>query len=150
LNEPRTQPSAGWYSKKHNKAGLAYELGIAIHSNKLVWINGPFPAGQNDISIYRKEGGLKSKIPANKRVIGDEGYKGEVQISTRNPFDSRAIKEFKSRVKARHETFNGRLKHFNILDECFRHGVPKHKAVFEAICVVVQYEMENGHPMFDV
>jgi hypothetical protein len=135
---------------------LAYELGIAIHSNRLVWVNGPFPAGQNDITIYRKPNGLKSKIPANKRVIADEGYKGEAQISTRNPFDSRAVKKFMSRVKARHETFNGRLKHFKILDERFRHGkdqhktvIEKHKAVFEAICVVVQYEMENGHPMFD-
>jgi hypothetical protein len=26
-------------SKKFNKAGLAYELGIVIYHNKLVWIN---------------------------------------------------------------------------------------------------------------
>jgi hypothetical protein len=136
---------------------LAYELGIAIRSNKLVWINGPFPAGQNDLLIYRKPNGLKSKIPANKRVIADEGYKGEAQISRRNTFDTRAVKDFKNRARARHETFNGRLKHFHILEDRFRHGkdkfktvIEKHKAVFEALCVVVQYEMENGSPMFDV
>ena len=60
------------------------------------------------------------------------------------------VKSFKRRARARHETFNGRLKNFKILAERFRHGVPKHKAVFEAICVIVQYDMENGHPMFDV
>lgn len=64
--------------------------------------------------------------------------------------DTRAIKGFKNRAKARHETFNTRLKNFKILDERFRHGVTKHKAVFEACCVIVQYEMDNGHPLFDV
>jgi hypothetical protein len=34
----KTMPSPGWYSKKFNKAGLAYELGIAIY-HKLCLIN---------------------------------------------------------------------------------------------------------------
>jgi SRSO17 transposase len=89
INEPRTQPSVGWYSKKYNKAGLSYELGIAIRENKLVWINGPFPVGQNDLTIYRKPDGLKDKIPQGKKVVGDESYRAEPNtISTRNPFDS--------------------------------------------------------------
>jgi hypothetical protein len=44
--EPRTDPSSKWYSYKFNGAGLSYELAIAIHSQRLVWINGPFPALQ--------------------------------------------------------------------------------------------------------
>ena len=51
--EPRISPSTGWYSVKYNKAGLSYELGIAIYSNKLVWIAGPYPAGQNDIDLTK-------------------------------------------------------------------------------------------------
>jgi hypothetical protein len=31
-------------------------------------------AGRGDIDIFRKEGGLKSKMPASKRVIADHGY----------------------------------------------------------------------------
>jgi hypothetical protein len=116
-----------------------------------MWVNGPFLAGVPDIGIFRKEGGLMSQIPEGKKVIADEGYVGEDQIiSTRNPFDTPATKTLKKRAKARHETFNGRLKSFKILDERFRHGVPKHKAVFEACCVLVQYELQNGHPLFDV
>jgi hypothetical protein len=130
---------------------LTYELGISIYSNQLVWVNGPFPAGVPDISVFRKEGGLKSQIPHGKKIIADEGYPGEDQIiSLRNPFDSIATKTLKKRAKARHETFNGRLKSFRILDERFRQRVPKHKAVFEACCVLVQYELEHGHPLFDV
>ena len=128
---------------------MAYELGISIFKNQLVRINGPFPAGQHDITIFCKEGGLKSKIASGKRAVGDEGYRGEQQISTRNPLDSVMVKEFKKRARARHETFSGRIKSFKILAERFRHGVKKHKVVFEAVCVIVQYEMENGHPIFD-
>jgi hypothetical protein len=131
---------------------VSYELGISIYNNRLVWINGPsFPAGQSVIQTYRKPDGLKSKIPAGKRVIGDEGYKGELQISTRNAQDTRAVKNLMNRAKARQETFSKRInKIFKILDERFRHSVTKHKAVFEAVCVLVQYEMENGHPLFTI
>jgi hypothetical protein len=49
-----------------------------------------------------------------------------------------------------HETFNSRLKNFHCLDDRFRHGIDKHKICFEAICVIVQYQLENGSPLFDV
>ena len=44
----------------------------------------------------------------------------------------------------------GQIKSFKILAERFRHGVEKHKVVFEAVFVIVQYEMEDGHPISDV
>jgi hypothetical protein len=31
----------------------------------------------------------------------------------------------------------------------FRHGVAKHKAAFEAVCVTLQYAMDLGEPIFD-
>ena len=100
--------------------------------------------------IFRKRGGLKDNIPVGKRVIGDRGYTGEPDIiSTQNEFDPREIAEFKERVLSRHETFNGRLKGFKCLSTKFRHGVENHKVAFEVVCVIVQYEMENGSPLFD-
>ena len=33
---PQMQLSSGWYSKNYNKAGLDYELGVAIYHNKIV------------------------------------------------------------------------------------------------------------------
>lgn len=153
IHEPRTQPSSGWYSKKHNGAGLVYEIGLAIQTNKIVWINGPFPAGQNDMKVFRKE--LMSKIPANCRAIGDDGYRGEpLKVSTKNVFNSDKVKKFSSRVRARHETVNSRLTAFEALDQEFRSKgsgrMPKHKSVFEACCVIVQYEMDNGSHLFKV
>ena len=156
IHEPRTQPSSGWYSKKHNQAGLTYEIGVAIQHDKIVWINGPFPAGQNDIKVFRKPGGLMSKIPENCRAIGDEGYRGEpLKVSTRNDnFNSPELKQFQSRVRARHETVNSRLKAFGVLNQEFRckgaDRMPKHKSVFEACCVIVQCEIDNGSKLFKV
>jgi hypothetical protein len=47
--EPRIMLSSGWYSICFNKATIVYGLGITTDRNKLVlWINGPFPAGQNN------------------------------------------------------------------------------------------------------
>lgn len=155
IHEPRTDPSAGWYSKKFNKSALTYEIALAIHHEQLIWTNGPFPAGQNDMKVFKKPGGLLSRIPDGKKIIADQGYVGEPdKVATRNTFDCPELKEFKKRVKARHETFNGRLKVFAILDESFRstgpHRMDKHKVVFETCCVIVQYEMENGQPLFKV
>jgi hypothetical protein len=163
IYEPRRDPSSKWFSHKSNGAGLTYELGIAIRSNRLVWIGGPFPASQHDITTFR--GGKKNEpkdqnalffqIPDGKRGVGDSGYKGEPgKISITREGDSAAVKNFKGRVKSRHETFNSRLKAFKILSTRFRHqlspDLSEHKTVFEAVCVACQFDLENDHGLFEV
>jgi hypothetical protein len=141
-------PSSGWYSCKLRKAGLTYEIGVSIYHDKICWINGPFPAGQNDMRVFRKNGGLMSKIPEDKRVVDEDDYFGEpTKVSTRNEFDSPRVKELKKRAKARHESVNGRLKAFGILNQTFRtpgkQRLAKHQSAFEACCVLIQMELDN-------
>jgi hypothetical protein len=125
-------------------------LGISIRENWLVWNSGPFLPSTHDITIFRKPDGLMSKIPDGKKAIGDSGYRGEPsKVATKNHLDSEEVAKFKNRVRARHETFNGRIKFFKVLDERFRHGLDKHKLCFEAVCVLTQYELENGNPLMD-
>ena len=50
--EVRRDPGKKWYSHKSHGAGLAYELAIAIRSDRLVWMNGPFYASKSDITIF--------------------------------------------------------------------------------------------------
>ena len=146
---PTLSRDTSYYSHKFNRAAFSYELGISTYEQKLVWINGPFPAGMHDITIYRA--GLMQKIPVGKKVIGDEGYRGEPNtVLTYNPHDTRDTKRFKSRARSRHETFNRRIKIFNVLNTNFRHALNKHKSTFEAVCVIVQYQLENGNPLFDI
>lgn len=114
-------------------------------------MNGPFRAGEPDLLVFRKPQGLKSKIPTGKKIIADNGYRGEdAIISTPNAHDPAEVRKFKSRARARHESFNSRIKNFRCLDVRFRHGAEKHKIVFEAICVICQYQLENGSPLFNV
>ncbi|KAL7573669.1 hypothetical protein ACA910_008356 [Epithemia clementina (nom. ined.)] len=88
-------------------------------------------------------------------AIADRGYatSGPVlmrKLATPNPADSDELRRCKSRARARHETLNERIKNFKILLETYRHNVEKHKAAFEAVCVMVQYQLNNGAPLFDV
>lgn len=124
-------------------------------SNKLVWLNGPFPASTSDITIFRSrpndEESLKAQIPEGKRVIGDSGYKGEPEVvSISREGDDQETKKFKARAKSRQETFNGRLKNFRILVLPFRHGHDKHRKPMVACCILVQMEIQNGRGLFEL
>jgi hypothetical protein len=152
VQEPRhpvLSKNTAYHSHKSHSAALNYELGILIRKSQLAWISGPSPAGTHDITVFRR--GLKDKIPVGKKAIGDNGYRGEGAVmSCPNSHDAALLRELKGRARARHETFNGRLKNFACLDQRFRHGIHKHKMVFIAVCVIVQYQMDNGSPLFDV
>jgi hypothetical protein len=150
-NHPIWSQDPEYYSHKFNKAGLNYELGISLSESKLVWMNGPYKAGQNDVLIFTTKG-LKAKLLATgKKAIGDGGYQGHQEtIIAPNSHDSRDVRIFKSRALLRHEKFNGLTKNFDCLSRRFRHGDDRFKICFEAICVICQYQIENDSPLFDI
>jgi hypothetical protein len=150
---PTKSKDKSYYSHKFKQSALNYELGVSVFDNALVWLNGPSKASLHDISIFRAPNGLKDTIPQGKRVIADRGYCSKHDagvISTPNSHDMPNVRRFKSRARARHESFNGKIKNFKCLAECFRHELTNHKIAFEAICVICQYQLENGSPLFDV
>ena len=146
-----TDPSI--FSFKHHTAGFNYEIVVALRESKIVWFNGPFPAGDyNDIRIFAEKG-LKDKLlSTGKKVIADKGYSGYPKlISLPNSFDKEEVSRFKSRARLRQEKLNGKLKNFECLDSGrFRHTPEKLQACFEAVAVIVQYKMEMGEPLYDV
>jgi hypothetical protein len=149
--ECRKNPTSKQFSHNFNGSGLAYKLGIAVHKNWLVWINRPFLPSTHDITIFREPNGLMSKIPDGKRAIGDSGYKGESsKFATKNHLDDPEVAKFKNRARACHEMFNGQIKFFKVLDKRLRHGLDKHKVVFEAVCIFTQFELENGNLLMDL
>lgn len=153
-NEP-THPESSmdekYFPHKHKNSGLSYELGIHLCESKLIWTNGPFPAGRNDNGNF-SQGRLKDKLESiGKKALGDKGHNGQHRVcSTFNAFDDPDVKKFKSRAQMRHEQFNGMLKEFSCLDNCFRHGEHKFKVCFEAAAVVCQHRMDNGEKLFDL
>jgi hypothetical protein len=100
--------------------------------------------------LFCKDDGLKSKIPAGKRAVGNSGYAGKPEhVTVKSHLDSDAVKALKRRAQACHNTFHGRIEKLKILDERFFHGLKKHKAAFETACIIMQYDLENGNPLFD-
>jgi len=77
-------------------------------------------------------------------------------VSTTNAAHDPATKELFARMKSMQETLFKRLKDFKVLRGPFRHGqgtkdkLEKIKLCFEACLVLVQYDIENGHPLFQV
>jgi hypothetical protein len=104
-----------YYSHQYNKAGLDYELGISL-TGGLVWMNGPFPAGRSDRTIFAQDR-LKAKLlDSQKKAIGDRGYTGHQEaLSMPNNHNGRSVTKFKSRALKQHEKFNGRITSFGAL-----------------------------------
>lgn len=140
--------------KLKKKSALRYEVGVRIMSGEIVWINGPFQAGEyNDITIFRDC--LETHIDDLERVEADDGYRGD-PTKLKVPADvlTRSGEEedkMQMRVQGRHETINARLKFFSILgDKPYRHDVTQHGYVFRAVAVLVQLALQNGDPLFQV
>ena len=153
VRHPTLPVDRKYYSNKFKHAALKYELAISVWDGNLVWINGPHRGGKHDLTIFRE--GLKHMLVDGKMAIADRGYNSSKpdeirKLATPNRADSKALAGFKARARSRHETFNERIKNFAILSQTFRHDPLLHKAAFEAACVMVQYQIENGAPLFSI
>jgi hypothetical protein len=139
-------------SHKFNHAAIKYEIALSVFEPKCVWISGPHWGAKHDITIFRE--GFKDKVKDGKKIIVDRGYTSnkpdERILSQPSALDSKELSNFKSWARLRQETFNGRLKYFNALAQTFLHTKPQHGLVLEAVRVIVQYQMDNGRPIFDV
>ena len=128
-----------FFSHKFQSGGLRYEVGVCIVTGHIVWINGPFRCGTNDITIARQC--VIANLTKNEMVEADKGYAGEdYYIRTPFPKHCRTKKEMKMKADARgrHETVNERLKTFKILADTFRHPLSSHSSIFWAVAVITQ------------
>ena len=157
IDEP--QPfSTKYCSYKDGGPGLVYEIGLYTHKDKVAWLNGPYPAATHDRDVFRIKlhGAIKKKQEDrgnNFKVIVDDGYTANDLLSVcslRNEFDPRELAWYKDWALSREEKFNGLTKCYKVLTKKFRHDRgfnpnqehPRHKAVVEAICVTLQYELD--------
>ena len=141
-------------SHKFNHAALKYEIGVAIFDDKICWVNGPFPGGRHDLTIFREDG-LKDRMPEGKVGVADRGYRtskpDEVNVlATPQIGDDPELHRFMSRVRCRTETVMGRFKAFDVLSGTFRHGDDKHEFSFKAVAVIVQYQIDHGAYLYQV
>ena len=101
--------SPKWFSHKFKGAGVRYEVAICIQTGEPVWINGPFPCGSwNDLRIARSA--LVDALDPGEYYLADGGYRDGNQWSVTPSGHHRFDDRQKSVVRARHETYNKRLK----------------------------------------
>lgn len=140
-------------SHKFKHGAVKYEVAIDVFKSKVVWISGPYKGGVHDKVIFSN--GLKNMIPAGKKVICDRVYGSQqnvedhAKLALPSRCDAPRLHNFKARVRARHESFNGRLKTFKCLKDEFRHRYFRHEAVFRSVVTILIYGMEFGAPLFD-
>jgi hypothetical protein len=138
----------GLYSHKFKKAALRYELGVCIRTGDLVWIHGPFPAGDwNDLAIFLNA--IKYYLLPGECVEADDGYKAEDPAVVRAPGAVRFMEDKhwhmkRSKARRRHETINQRIKQYSVLTHRFRHDLGKHSMCFRACAVLTQLPFDFG------
>jgi DDE superfamily endonuclease len=150
ISEPRSHPDTAWFSHKLNKPGLAYTVGLHIYESKIIWISESYKAGAADITMFKE--GIMDRIPDGHKVIADKGYRGySDKLCLPNPFDDESVKDFKNRARSRHEALYKRMKLYQVLEQRFRHHRQRHRTVFTAVCILLQYDFEDGgRPLWDV
>ena len=154
--ESRKTPTKRVYSHKFHGPGVAYKVGIAIFENCILWSKGPFQASTPDCTIFQQKdsGAFHPDMPQGKKGIADSGYKHlNEHIAIHREGHSKEMTNHINCVRACHENIYSRLKVFNILSDSFRGSWEKHdknKIFFEGCLVLVQYNIENGHPIMEI
>lgn len=132
-----------WYSHKFKGPGLRYEIGLNIRTGFIVWAFGGYPCGEYpDLKLSRELYVLSVK--PGEKTLADKGYKDSNFFILPNQQN----KTIHSRIMARHETVNKRLRQFAILKKSFRHDLKKHPICFHAVVNITQLVLQNGSPLF--
>ena len=142
-------------SHKFKSCAAKYLIVLSIYSARCVMISGPYIGGVSDLNMFIKSGLMDKLKRSGKVAMVDKGFRADYASDRKhhsypNSFDSKELHNFKSRCRLWQETFNHRIKHFAALEHTFRHGFEKHKIVFEAVVTIVQYQMDNGAPVYSV
>ncbi len=93
-----------------------------------------------------------NNLDRNEKTIADLGYRYDPHFQT--PFDGdggqfRSL-EIQKRIRSRHETINARMKAFKVLDREFRHELSFHIEFFHAVANIVQLNLKNVEPLWEV
>lgn len=140
IREP-TRFSPKWFSHKFNAPGVRYEIGISIGAGDIVWASGGMPCGEwPDLQLAKD---LYLHYAKNEVTLADKGYRFR-------PYFKQPTNNREKTLLSRHETLNGRLKSFEILNSRFRNELHKHPMVFHACVNIIQISINEGEKLFDV
>ena len=141
IDEP-TPFSKKWSSHKFGKhAALRYEIGICIQTGWIVWVNGPYPAGQwPDLAISRDC--LNQSLGRKEKFLADGGHRDKHGWSNRSNGCNARQQCMEAVAGAWHECVNGHFKVFGVFDRNWRQHRKKHGVAFMAAANIVQARIQ--------
>jgi len=129
----RCPPASDSTRKRARKARcLWYEVSLCIKTGEICWVNGGYPSGEKNDNVIFQDA-LVDELEEGERVETDMGYRASAPKYVKCPgtiWTEAENKEMQSRVRARQETVNLRMKSWNILVAPYRHSVYQHQHFF--------------------
>ena len=111
-------------SHKFKKAAVKHGITVDTHGSRVVWLSEPHCGGVHDKTIHLE--GLSAKVPEGKFIIACGVCGGanatpadHKKMALPSSIDKGELRNFKARVRSRHETFNGRIWDFSVLSNSF-------------------------------
>lgn len=110
-------------------------------------MHGPLACGEwPDVKIFSSK--MNECLHQDDKVIDDNDYNHINRVALYTVDDGE--KAMHSRLHARHETCNERLKAFNTLDCTFRHSIVRHNVVFHAVAELVMLSVQFENFLFSL
>ena len=122
---------------------------LSAQPQQCIDIYGPVRGGMGDKEMLHRSGVLE-RLKEGKLCMGDRGYIDEKcrnQISWPNDQDSKETNNMKSRIRLRHETYNGKMSEYGSMRQTWRHTKKQHGTAFGAVAVTIQYAMNDGNAL---
>ncbi len=127
---------------------MRYEIGLNIRKGDIVWVNGGVPCGSwPDLKLARSQ--YCNEVDPGEKTIADRGYRDNNYFI--NPQDNQSGRRLQSRIRARHETVNSRIKSFKVTSSPFRHDTKDHLPCFFAVANICQLNiLFGGEELFPI
>lgn len=150
-----------FYSGKHKRWGLKYELGCHWRTGHIVWWAGGLTGNVHDLTLARLPGGTLDLIDSahGERIFGDKGYISAENPQFLCPFRGRdltppqqAWNDLFNPIRVLIENALFRLCKYRILQIPFRHGadvqerVQLHRQVFHVLVRIARLDIQL-HPL---
>lgn len=84
----------------------------------------------------------------NENLIADRGYYDQSVLDSNCKGHDQS--KLRGKTRAHHETFNRRLKQFNVLSHSIRHTIDKRKTVFLTVLNAVHVTSTTTYSLFGV
>jgi hypothetical protein len=132
-----------YYSVKHKRHVLKFEVVINLVDSIIVWVSGGYPGSVHDLTIARMK--LTSMIIPNERLLADKGYIGDdvflTPVRTPTTPAQRQWNHEVSKCQSKIEKINGRIKDFGLFRNQFKgSNYQLYSEIFIIVCQLINLE----------